>query len=67
MGSSQLGAQLTADEIDKIVGFLASLTGEQPKVVYPALPPSAATTASCLEPPWPRCAQASHHYGLRLL
>jgi len=44
MGSSQLGAQLTADEIDKIAEFLASLTGEQPKVVYPALPPSVAST-----------------------
>lgn len=44
MGSSQLGAQLTADEIDKIVAFLGSLTGEQPKIVYPVLPPSAAST-----------------------
>jgi cytochrome c peroxidase len=44
MGTSQLGAQLTDDEITKITAFLHSLTGEQPKVVYPELPPSVATT-----------------------
>jgi len=44
MGTSQLGAQLTADEIDKIAAFLGSLTGEQPKIVYPVLPPSVAST-----------------------
>ena len=44
MGTSQLGAQLTDDEVDKITAFLDSLTGEQPKVTYPALPPSTATT-----------------------
>ena len=35
MGTSQLGTQLTDDEIDKITAFLESLTGEQPKVAYP--------------------------------
>jgi cytochrome c peroxidase len=44
MGSSQLGTQLSNDEIDKIVAFLQSLTGDQPKVVYPILPPSVAST-----------------------
>lgn len=44
MGSSQLGTQLTADEIDKIVAFLESLTGEQTKIVYPLLPPSVTST-----------------------
>jgi len=44
MGSSQLGAQLTDDEINKITAFLDSLTGEQPKVTFPILPPSVATT-----------------------
>ncbi|WP_428382123.1 cytochrome-c peroxidase [Methylocystis sp.] len=39
MGESQLGAQLSADEIDKIVAFLNSLTGRQPEVVLPILPP----------------------------
>ena len=44
MGTSQLGTELTDDEIDKITTFLDSLTGEQPKVTYPILPPSVATT-----------------------
>lgn len=44
MGSSQLGTQLTAMEIDDIVAFLDSLTGEQPRITYPILPPSVATT-----------------------
>ncbi len=44
MGSSQLGAQLTAAEIDQIVAFLDSLTGVQPKITYPMLPPSVAAT-----------------------
>ena len=44
MGTSQLGVQLTDDEIDKITAFLDSLTGEQPKVIYPILPPSGAGT-----------------------
>lgn len=44
MGVSQLGAELTEEEIDKITAFLASLTGEQPDVTYPILPPSVADT-----------------------
>jgi cytochrome c peroxidase len=44
MGVSQLGAQLTADETDNVVAFLESLTGEQPKIVLPILPPSVAAT-----------------------
>ena len=44
MGSSQLGIQLSDGEIDKIVAFLDSLTGDQPKVIYPILPPSVAST-----------------------
>lgn len=44
MGSSQLGTQLLPGETDKIVAFLDSLTGEQPKVTYPILPPSVVTT-----------------------
>ena len=44
MGESQLGAQLTDDEIDRITSFLGSLTGEQPIVTYPVLPPSVAAT-----------------------
>jgi cytochrome c peroxidase len=45
MGTSQLGTQLTAAEIDKITDFLNSLTGEQPQIVYPILPPSVASTS----------------------
>jgi len=44
MGSSQLGAELNAKEVDLIVGFLQTLTGEQPKVEYPILPASTSTT-----------------------
>ncbi|MEO8064074.1 MAG: cytochrome-c peroxidase [Pseudomonadota bacterium] len=44
MGTSQLGAKLTSQEIDGIVTFLGSLTGEQPKISYPILPPSVAAT-----------------------
>jgi cytochrome c peroxidase len=39
MGSSQLGAKLTEPEIDAIASFLRTLTGEQPKITYPVLPP----------------------------
>jgi cytochrome c peroxidase len=44
MGASQLGIELTDDEVDKITTFLQGLTGEQPEVVYPILPPSVAAT-----------------------
>ncbi|MBE7376156.1 cytochrome-c peroxidase [Pseudomonas lopnurensis] len=44
MGDSQLGRQLNDDEVGAITAFLRSLTGEQPKVVYPILPASTATT-----------------------
>lgn len=44
MGSSQLGAQLSDADVSKIEVFLGSLTGDQPKVTLPILPPSVATT-----------------------
>ena len=44
MGTSQLGARLTSEEIDKVTSFLDSLTGEQPQVTFPVLPPSVGTT-----------------------
>jgi cytochrome c peroxidase len=44
MGAGQLGTQLSNDEVDKITAFLESLTGDQPKVSYPILPPSVAVT-----------------------
>ena len=44
MGSSQLGQKLSDDEVSKITEFLKSLTGVQPQVTYPVLPPSTSTT-----------------------
>lgn len=44
MSSSQLGTELKADEVDAIVAFLHSLTGEVPRIEYPILPPETATT-----------------------
>ncbi len=44
MGSSQLGHTLNETEIEEIVAFLHTLTGDQPQVTYPILPPSTAST-----------------------
>ena len=44
MGSSQLGQELDEEEVLAITAFLRTLTGEQPKVEYPILPPSTAAT-----------------------
>jgi len=44
MGTSQLGANLSDDEIDRITAFLGSLTGDTPNIVYPALPPGIVST-----------------------
>ena len=44
MGSSQLGIQLDDGEVDRITAFLGSLNGAAPKIVFPILPPSGATT-----------------------
>ena len=38
MGTSQLGAKLTEDEVVAITAFLYTLTGEQPSIEYPLLP-----------------------------
>lgn len=38
MGSAQLGITLSEDETGKIVDFLKTATGEQPRVEYPILP-----------------------------
>ncbi|MFT3689908.1 cytochrome-c peroxidase [Paenirhodobacter sp.] len=38
MANSQLGAELDDKQIDQIVAFLGTLTGEQPKVEHPLLP-----------------------------
>ncbi|SPE21075.1 hypothetical protein SBBP1_1210010 [Burkholderiales bacterium] len=39
MGASQLGTCLTEADEDAIVAFLQSLTGEQPRIELPILPP----------------------------
>lgn len=44
MGSSQLGIALSDQETAAIVAFLGTLTGEQPQVEYPILPPSTPDT-----------------------
>ena len=44
MGESQLGLKLSESEIGDITEFLKSLTGRQPEIVLPILPPSVSTT-----------------------
>ncbi|AMO74499.1 MULTISPECIES: cytochrome-c peroxidase [Pseudomonas] len=44
MGTAQLGKQLDAGEVGDIVAFLKTVTGKQPQVEYPLLPPSTAST-----------------------
>jgi len=44
MGSAQLGITLNDDQAGKIVAFLLTLNGKQPKVVYPILPPNSDLT-----------------------
>ena len=44
MGTAQLGRELDEDEASAIAAFLRTLTGRQPTVEYPILPPSTATT-----------------------
>ena len=44
MGTSQLGATLSDAETDAVTAFLETLTGDQPRIVHPILPPSVAAT-----------------------
>jgi cytochrome c peroxidase len=44
MGTAQVGANLNETEIDQIVAFLQTLSGEQPKVEYPIMPNRTGTT-----------------------
>lgn len=44
MGRVQLGRQFSTDENAKIVAFLKTLTGEQPRIAMPVLPPSTDST-----------------------
>lgn len=47
MNDAQLGADLSAEDVQQIVVFLKSTNGEQPKVEYPVLP---APTENTLKP-----------------
>jgi cytochrome c peroxidase len=44
MGSVQLGADLTTEEANAITAYLGSLTGVQPDVTYPIMPPHTDST-----------------------
>jgi len=44
MGRIQLGKQIADDDAEKIVAFLRTLTGAQPAITLPMLPPSVAAT-----------------------
>ncbi len=45
MGDTQLGkGSLSKDDVKAITAFLKTLTGKQPKIVYPILPPSTDAT-----------------------
>lgn len=44
MANSQLGAKLEDKQLDQIVAFLGTLTGEQPEVMHPILPARSAET-----------------------
>ena len=44
MAEHQLGLTLTENETSRIVEFLRTLTGEQPSIIFPTLPPSSVTT-----------------------
>ena len=44
MGVSQLGADLSDQQVDDITAFLRTLTGEIPEVAHPTLPPSTDAT-----------------------
>lgn len=44
MGTAQLGAELSEEEVKAITAFLHSLTGEQPRVELPLLPERSART-----------------------
>jgi len=44
MGVAQLGTELNDNEIGNITAFLRTLTGEQPEIKFPILPPSTDAT-----------------------
>jgi len=58
MGQAQLGRDFTEEESGHITTFLLSLTGDQPVVEYPVLPPHTADTP--LPDPWAGLGAATH-------
>jgi cytochrome c peroxidase len=44
MSTSQLGTELAAEDVTAVAAFLRALTGEQPTIEYPILPPSTVDT-----------------------
>ncbi|MCC7250801.1 cytochrome c peroxidase, partial [Hyphomicrobium sp.] len=44
MSSSQLGTELAPNEVDALVEFLHTLTGDVPRIDYPVLPPETQNT-----------------------
>ncbi len=44
MGETQLGRTFSSQEIDQLVAFMLTLTGDQPRFSLPILPPSVAET-----------------------
>jgi cytochrome c peroxidase len=44
MGKTQLGQELTKEEVDRLVAFLEALTGTVPALVYPILPAETSAT-----------------------
>ncbi|MGM3253221.1 cytochrome C biogenesis protein CcsA, partial [Escherichia coli] len=44
MARIQLGRQFSAEDNAKVVAFLKTLTGDQPRIVLPILPPSSERT-----------------------
>lgn len=46
MGKVQLGKQFTSEETEQVVAFLRTLTGKQPDMKLPTLPPSTNATQS---------------------
>ncbi|WBU64156.1 cytochrome-c peroxidase [Paracoccus aerodenitrificans] len=44
MSSAQIGTELTDQQADDIVAFLGALTGDQPLIEHPILPPRSETT-----------------------
>jgi cytochrome c peroxidase len=44
MGSAQLGISVNDSEVGKIVAFLQTLDGKQPRIMYPILPPNSEAT-----------------------